>query len=57
MVKAFITHDDEVMSRMATICDAASVSVYDYRGFSSIRGSKKAYAATIFNRSNTKPDS
>lgn len=42
---------------METICDAASVSVYDDNGVLSFtRDSKKTSAATIFNRSNTKPD-
>ena len=54
------TFDDEDVSlgsRMETICDAASVSVYDDNGVLSFtRDSKKTSAATIFNRSNTKPD-
>ncbi|HHA2290370.1 TPA: host specificity factor TipJ family phage tail protein [Enterobacter ludwigii] len=54
------TFDDEDVSlgsRIETICDAASVSVYDDNGVLSFtRDSKKASAATIFNRSNTKPD-
>lgn len=54
------TFDDEDVSlgsRMETICDAASVTVYDDNGVLSFtRDSKKTSAATIFNRSNTKPD-
>ncbi|WP_324284767.1 MoaD/ThiS family protein [Enterobacter ludwigii] len=54
------TFDDEDVSlgsRMETICDAASVSVYDDNGVLSFtRDSRKTSAATIFNRSNTKPD-
>nr|DAQ47195.1 MAG TPA: tail protein [Caudoviricetes sp.] len=54
------TFDDEDVSlgsRMETICDAASVSVYDDNGVLSFtRDSKKTSAATIFNRSNTRPD-
>ncbi|EKJ8216916.1 host specificity factor TipJ family phage tail protein [Citrobacter sedlakii] len=54
------TFDDEDVSlgsRMETICDAASVVVYDDNGVLSFtRDSKKTSAATIFNRSNTKPD-
>ncbi|HGD3424621.1 TPA: host specificity factor TipJ family phage tail protein [Enterobacter hormaechei] len=54
------TFDDEDVSlgsRMETICDAASVSVYDDNGVLSFtRDSKKTSASTIFNRSNTKPD-
>lgn len=54
------TFDDEDVSlgsRMESICDAASVSVYDDNGVLSFtRDSKKTSAATIFNRSNTKPD-
>jgi len=54
------TFDDEDVSlgsRMETICDAASVSVYDDNGVLSFtRDGKKTSAATIFNRSNTKPD-
>ncbi|HGN8722428.1 TPA: host specificity factor TipJ family phage tail protein [Enterobacter bugandensis] len=53
------TFDDEDVSlgsRMETICDAASVSVYDDNGVLSFtRDSKKTSAATIFNRSNTRP--
>ena len=54
------TFDDEDVSlgsRMETICDAASVSVYDDNGVLSFtRDGKKTSAATIFNRSNTRPD-
>lgn len=54
------TFDDEDVSlgsRMETICDAASVTVYDDNGVLSFtRDSKKTSAATIFNRSNTKAD-
>lgn len=54
------TFDDEDVSlgsRMESICDAASVLVYDDNGVLSFtRDSKKISAATIFNRSNTKPD-
>lgn len=54
------TFDDEDVSlgsRMESICDAASVLVYDDNGVLSFtRDSKKTSAATIFNRSNTKPD-
>lgn len=54
------TFDDEDVSlgsRMETICDAASVSVYDDNGVLSFtRDSRKTSAATIFNRSNTKPE-
>lgn len=54
------TFDDEDVSlgsRMETICDAASVSVYDDNGVLSFtRDSRKTSAATIFNRANTKPD-
>lgn len=54
------TFDDEDVSlgsRMESICDAASVSVYDDNGVLSFtRDSRKTSAATIFNRSNTKPD-
>lgn len=54
------TFDDEdfsLGSRMETICDAASVSVYDDNGVLSFtRDSKKTSAATIFNRSNTRAE-
>ncbi|KFC12271.1 hypothetical protein GTGU_00318 [Trabulsiella guamensis ATCC 49490] len=54
------TFDDEDISlgsRMETICDAASVSVYDDNGVLSFsRDERKTSASTIFNRSNTKPD-
>lgn len=54
------TFDDEDVSlgsRMESICDAASVSVYDDNGVLSFtRDSKKTTPATIFNRSNTTPD-
>lgn len=54
------TFDDEDVSlgsRMESICDAASVLVYDDNGVLSFtRDSKKTSAATIFNRSNMKPD-
>lgn len=54
------TFDDEDVSlgnRMETICDAASVIVYDDNGVLSFtRDSKRTAAATIFNRSNTKAD-
>jgi hypothetical protein len=54
------TFDDEDVSlgsRMETICDAVSVSVYDHNGVLSFtRDSRKTSAATIFNRANTKPD-
>ncbi|EIK7095398.1 MoaD/ThiS family protein [Escherichia coli] len=54
------TFDDEDVSlgsRMETICDAASVTVYDDNGVLSFtRDSKKTSAATIFNRSNIKSD-
>ncbi|EOI3443102.1 host specificity factor TipJ family phage tail protein [Cronobacter turicensis] len=54
------TFDDEDVSlgsRMESICDAASVSVYDDNGVLSFtRDALKTSAATIFNRSNTKAD-
>ncbi|WP_394743778.1 host specificity factor TipJ family phage tail protein [Escherichia coli] len=54
------TFDDEDVSlgnRMETICDAASVVVYDDNGVLSFtRDSKRTAVATIFNRSNTKTD-
>lgn len=54
------TFDDEDVplgSRMEIICDADSVSVYDNNGVLSFTlDGKKTSAATIFNRSNTKPD-
>lgn len=54
------TFDDEDISlgsRMESICDSVSVSVYDDNGVLSFtRDSKKTSPATIFNRSNTKPD-
>lgn len=54
------TFDDEDISlgaRMESICDAASVSVYDDNGVLSFtRDSKKTSPTTIFNRSNTKAD-
>lgn len=54
------TFDDEDISlgsRMESICDAASVSAYDDNGVLSFtRDGKKTSPATIFNRSNTKPD-
>lgn len=54
------TFDDEDVSlgnRMETVCDAASVIVYDDNGVLSFtRDSKRTAAATIFNRSNTKAD-
>ncbi|MDM2855092.1 host specificity factor TipJ family phage tail protein [Citrobacter sp. Cpo065] len=54
------TFDDEDISlgsRMESICDAASVSAYDDNGVLSFtRDGKKTSPATIFNRSNTKPE-
>ena len=54
------TFDDEGVSlgnRMETVCDAASVIVYDDNGVLSFtRDSKRTAAATIFNRSKTKAE-